>query len=246
MIAKRGPRRGRIIPVLFACFYAGGVAGWLLHARFSTRSTSPAAAVSSPAKPESRPHDAPTATAGERRLKPRPASDMPEVPVIGRDSVAELRRHGLQLPIEGADVDAMEGGFGERRGGGSRSHEAADILAPRHTPVRAVEAGRIAKLFFSKAGGTTVYQFDPTERFCYYYAHLDRYADGLREGQEVSAGDVIGYVGTSGNAPPNTPHLHFGIFELTDARRWWEGRPIDPYLVYRAEHPRRSRYRDSR
>ncbi len=130
-------------------------------------------------------------------------------------------------------MDAMEGGFGERRGGGGRGHEAVDILAPRHTPVHAVEGGRIAKLFFSKAGGTTIYQFDPTERFCYYYAHLDRYADGLREGQEVSAGDVIGYVGTSGNAPPNTPHLHFAIFELTDARRWWEGRPLDPYLVYR-------------
>jgi murein DD-endopeptidase MepM/ murein hydrolase activator NlpD len=232
MIAKRGPRRGRIIPVLFACFYAGCVTGWLLHARFSTRSTSPAA-VSSPVTPESRPHDGPIATAGDSRLKPRLATEMPDVPVIGRDSVAELRRHRLQLPIEGVEVDVMEGSFGERRGGGGRGHEAVDLLAPRHTPVRAVEGGRIAKLFFSKAGGTTIYQFDPTGRFCYYYAHLERYAEGLREGQEVSAGEVLGYVGTSGNAPANTPHLHFAIFELEDARRWWEGRPIDPYLVFR-------------
>jgi len=232
MTAKRGPRRGRIIPVLVACFYAGGVAGWLLHATFSTKGASPAGESAPAVRYESRPHDA-TATAGESRLNPRPTGDVAEVPIIGRDPFAELGRHHLQLPIEGADEDAMEGGFGERRGGGNRSHEAADILAPRHTPVRAVEGGRIAKLFFSKAGGTTIYQFDPTERFCYYYAHLDRYADGLREGQEVSAGDVIGYVGTSGNAPPNTPHLHFAIFELTDARRWWEGRPLDPYLVYR-------------
>ena len=232
MIAKRRPRRGRIIPVLFACFYAGCVAGWLLHARFSTRSTSPAA-MSSPVKPESRPHDGPIATAGDSRLKPRLATERLDVPVIGRDSVAELRRHRLQLPIGGVKVDAMEGSFGERRGGGSRGHEAVDLLAPRHTPVRAVEGGRIAKLFFSKAGGTTIYQFDPTGRFCYYYAHLERYAEGLREGQEVSAGEVLGYVGTSGNAPANTPHLHFAIFELEDARRWWEGRPIDPYLVFR-------------
>jgi peptidoglycan LD-endopeptidase LytH len=233
MTPKRGPRRGRMIPALIACFYAGGVAGWLLHATFSSRSSPPAAVSAPPAKLEFRPHDMPAATSGESRLNPRATGEMPEVPIIGGDPVAEVRRHHLQLPIEDADVDTMEGGFGERRGGGGRGHEAVDILAPRHTPVHAVEGGRIAKLFFSKAGGTTIYQFDPTERFCYYYAHLDRYADGLREGQEVSAGDVIGYVGTSGNAPANTPHLHFAIFQLTDARRWWEGRPIDPYPVYR-------------
>ena len=128
------------------------------------------------------------------------------------------------------DVDDWKGHFAQRRGGGSRGHEAVDILAPRHTPVVAVEDGTIARLFNSKAGGITVYQFDPTGQFCYYYAHLQRYAAGLRDGQRVSKGDVIGYVGTTGNAPPNTPHLHFAIFQLTDAKRWWEGRPIDPYL----------------
>lgn len=233
MTPKRGPRRGRMIPALIACFYAGGVAGWLLHATLSTRSPSQAAVSGPAAKLESRPHDTPAATSGESRLNPRDTGEMPGVPIIGGDPVAEVRRHHLRLPIEDADVDTMEGGFGEKRGGGGRGHEAVDILAPRHTPVHAVEGGRIAKLFFSKAGGTTIYQFDPTERFCYYYAHLERYADGLREGQEVSEGDVIGYVGTSGNAPANTPHLHFAIFQLTDARRWWEGRPIDPYPVYR-------------
>lgn len=232
MTAKRGPRRGRIIPALIACFYAGGVAGWLLHATFSTKGASPAARSALAVTLESGPHDAPAATAGEIALNPRPTGDNPEIPVIGRDPIAELRRQHLQLPVDGADVDAMEGGFGEKRGGGGRGHEAVDILAPRDTPVHAVEGGRIAKLFFSKAGGTTIYQFDPAGRFCYYYAHLERYADGLREGQEVSAGEVIGYVGTSGNAPASTPHLHFAIFELTDARRWWEGRPLDPYLVY--------------
>ena len=120
---------------------------------------------------------------------------------------------------------------------GSRRHEAVDILAPRGTPVRAVEDGTVAKLFLSKAGGITVYQFDASERFTYYYAHLDRYAEGLREGQRVERGDLIGYVGTTGNAPRNTPHLHFAIFELTPQKRWWEGTPVDPYLVFRTSEP---------
>ena len=230
MTVKRGPRRGRIIPVMIACFYAGGVAGWLLHARFSTDGVPPAATAVA-VKPDSGPHDGPAAIAGE--LTPRATGAAPEGgPTIDRDPIAELRRQHLRLPVAGADVAAMEAGFRQRRGGGSRSHDAVDILAPRHTPVHAVDGGRIAKLFFSKAGGTTIYQFDPSERFCYYYAHLERYADGLREGQELSAGEVIGYVGTSGNAPPGTPHLHFAVFALTDARRWWEGRPLDPFLIY--------------
>ena len=131
----------------------------------------------------------------------------------------------------------MKGAFEERRGGGSRRHEAVDILAPQGTPVRAVEDGTIAKLFLSKAGGITIYQFDTSERFTYYYAHLDRYAEGLREGQRLERGDVIGYVGTTGNAPRNTPHLHFAIFELTPQKRWWEGTPVDPYLVFRKSEP---------
>jgi peptidoglycan LD-endopeptidase LytH len=99
--------------------------------------------------------------------------------------------------------------------------------------VVAVEPGRIAKLFNSKAGGITIYQFDPTEQFCYYYAHLERYADGLQEGQHVDKGQVIGYVGVSGNAPKDTPHLHFAVFRLGPTKRWWEGTPIDPYDLLR-------------
>ena len=95
----------------------------------------------------------------------------------------------------------------------------------------AVEQGTIARLFFSDRGGTTIYQFDPTSSYVYYYAHLERYAPGLKEGQTVDAGQVIVYVGTSGNAPPGTPHLHFTIFKLTEKKRWWEGVPIDPFRV---------------
>ena len=107
------------------------------------------------------------------------------------------------------------------------------MLAPRNTPVRAVDDGKIAKLFLSRAGGNTIYQFDPSERFCYYYAHLDHYAAGLHDGQLVAKGEVIGYVGTTGNAPPETPHLHLAILKLGDDKRWWKGTAIDPFLVFR-------------
>jgi murein DD-endopeptidase MepM/ murein hydrolase activator NlpD len=98
--------------------------------------------------------------------------------------------------------------------------------------VHAVDDGTIEKLFVSKQGGITVYQFDPSERFCYYYAHLERYASGLHEKQKVSRGDILGFVGTTGNAPANTPHLHFAIFALTPEKRGWQGTPLDPWAVF--------------
>jgi murein DD-endopeptidase MepM/ murein hydrolase activator NlpD len=143
-------------------------------------------------------------------------------------STAGLDNRELEMPVEGADRADLTRQFDDARGG-ARRHEAIDILAPRNTPVKAVENGTIARLFHSKAGGITIYQFDPSQQFCYYYAHLERYATGLKEGDPVRKGQVIGYVGTSGNAPPNTPHLHFAIFRLTAEKRWWEGTPIDPY-----------------
>ena len=155
--------------------------------------------------------------------------EMDRPPVLGPPPAAELEDRDLLIPVEGYSPDRLVRSFDDARG--SRKHEAIDILAPHGTPVRAVEGGRIARLFSSKAGGITIYQFDPTERYCYYYAHLDRYAEGLRENGRVRQGQVIGYVGTSGNAPKDTPHLHFAIFRLTDEKRWWEGTPLDPYVV---------------
>ena len=146
------------------------------------------------------------------------------------DAVKELRKRHLEMPLQGLKRHDLRDTFSEMRGG-TRRHEALDILAPRNTPVLAVEDGRVAKLFLSKAGGLTVYQFDPTSTYAYYYAHLERYADGLKDGDRVERGQVIGYVGTSGNAPPDTPHLHFAIFKLTEEKRWWKGRAIDPYPI---------------
>jgi murein DD-endopeptidase MepM/ murein hydrolase activator NlpD len=107
------------------------------------------------------------------------------------------------------------------------------MMAARNTPIHAVDHGTIAKLFVSNAGGLTIYQFDQSGRFCYYYAHLERYAFGLEEGQRVLRGEVIGYVGTSGNAPLGAPHLHLAISVLGPDRSWWQGNPLDPYLVFR-------------
>ena len=142
---------------------------------------------------------------------------------------SDPRRIGL--PIAGLKAKDIQDTFDQVRGGGSRAHEATDILSPRGTPVLAVVDGTIKKLFLSKPGGLTVYQFDPDEVYSYYYAHLDRYAEGLKEGMSVKRGDVIGYVGTTGNADPGTPHLHLAIFKLGPAKRWWEGTPINPYPI---------------
>jgi murein DD-endopeptidase MepM/ murein hydrolase activator NlpD len=147
-------------------------------------------------------------------------------------AIETLRKRRLTLPVQGVTRDALRRTFRERRGG-DRQHEAMDIAAARDTPVLAVEDGTIAKLFLSKPGGITIYQYDPGETYAYYYAHLARYADGLRERARVERGQVIGYVGTSGNAPPDAPHLHFAIFRLTPQKHWWQGTPLDPYPVLR-------------
>jgi peptidoglycan LD-endopeptidase LytH len=135
----------------------------------------------------------------------------------------------LIIPVQGVSIANIQDTFNETRGT-SRKHEATDILAPTGTPVIAVDDGVIRKLFLSKPGGNTIYQFDPTQQYAYYYAHLDRYAENIREGSTVRQGDVIGYVGTTGNAG-NTSHLHFTIFKLGPEKRWWEGTPINPYPI---------------
>lgn len=165
-------------------------------------------------------------------VSPPPTPDVNALPVIESDPLADLRRRHLEMPVLGASRDALRTSFDEARSG-SRTHEAIDILAPLGTPVVAVEDGIIAKLFLSDAGGITVYLFDPTGRYAYYYAHLDRYAGGLADGMPIKRGQVLGYVGVTGNAPKSTPHLHFAIFKLTDAKHWWQGTPIDPFQVLR-------------
>jgi murein DD-endopeptidase MepM/ murein hydrolase activator NlpD len=149
---------------------------------------------------------------------------------VQSDPIADLRKRHLDVPVRHVSRDELVDSFNDARTGGA-THEGIDILAPRNTPVVAVEDGTIAKLFLSVPGGITVYQFDPSTTYVYYYAHLERYAEGITEGARVERGHVLGYVGTSGNAPKNTPHLHFEIMVLTQQKQWWRGTSIDPYLV---------------
>lgn len=133
----------------------------------------------------------------------------------------------LIIPVVGVQHSGLHDTYTQARSGG-RTHNAIDILAPRNTPVIAAVDGTIRKLFTSKAGGLTIYQFDVDEERVYYYAHLDHYVDGIAEGQFIRQGTVIGYVGTTGNAR-ETPHLHFAIDVLPPTKEWWKGETLNPY-----------------
>lgn len=137
-----------------------------------------------------------------------------------------LASRALEFPVRGHEA-ALRDNFDERRG--SALHGALDIMAPRGTPVVAVDDGTIAKLFSSKPGGLTIYQYDPAGKLAYYYAHLDRYAPGTKQGEKVKRGQVIGYVGSTGNARADAPHLHFTVYALPPGKQWWRGVAINPF-----------------
>jgi peptidoglycan LD-endopeptidase LytH len=225
MMTPLWDRRVRLGCALLACFCTGALADGLLRMKYVRSEPG----VRDVATVRLRAETSGGAAAQLRGDTTRTASDRSSPPVAATTGLMPTGR--LRVPIDGVEVEALKGGFDERRG--THPHEAVDILAPRNTPVLAVESGTIAKLFVSNAGGITIYQFDPSGRLAYYYAHLEKYADGLHEGQAVAQGDVIGYVGTTGNAPPGTPHLHFAVFELDETHRWWKGKAIDPYLVFK-------------
>ncbi len=150
--------------------------------------------------------------------------------IIGRGAAAAddvLATRDLLIPVQGAPLSAVRDNFDEGRGG--HKHEALDIMAARGTPVLAADSGRIAKLFTSAAGGITLYQFDRDEKYVYYYAHLDRYAKGIAPGKWLERGELLGYVGTTGNAKRDAPHLHFTIFRLGPDKKWWKGTAVNPY-----------------
>jgi murein DD-endopeptidase MepM/ murein hydrolase activator NlpD len=171
--------------------------------------------------------------AGEPAAQPEPRPvPAREASVASAGDIAMLRGRGLLVPVAGVRSASLVGSFNEVRG--SRVHEALDIAAPRGTPVLSTDDGTVLKLFTSRGGGLTIYAADPTKKFIYYYAHLDAYAPALAEGQAIAKGQLIGTVGTTGNAPPNTPHLHFAILRNDDMSKWWMGTPLDPFLVLRA------------
>jgi peptidoglycan LD-endopeptidase LytH len=182
------------------------------------------------APPAGAPSTAPNPSPPPGSRTPPPAITPPVLTTPAAPPPADLAQRNLLLPVQGMRSKDLHDTFSEARGQG-RVHEAIDIIAPRNTPVLAVEGGRIVKFFSSNLGGLTIYQFDPTETYCYYYAHLKSYAPGLKEGDVVVRGQVIGYVGSSGNAGPDNPHLHFTIFRLTQEKHWWQGQAINPYPI---------------
>jgi peptidoglycan LD-endopeptidase LytH len=152
---------------------------------------------------------------------------------MSRDDALTLRERMLMVPVAGVQPLQLRDTFSEKRGGG-RTHRALDILAPRGTPVLAADEGLVLSVRENKLGGRVVFMLDPARRLVYYYAHLDRWADRLAEGKTLAKGDVIGYVGTTGNAPRGTPHLHFQVMRLDDPKRYWDGRPLDarPFFAH--------------
>lgn len=149
------------------------------------------------------------------------------VGVAAPPEVEALHQRAMAVPVSGVARGALRDTYSQGRSG--HSHEAIDIAAPTGTPVLAVADGRLAKLFTSVAGGLTLYQLDAQGQFFYYYAHLARYADGVHEGMLLHRCELIGYVGTTGNASPDSPHLHFAVFVADTQKRWWLGAPINPF-----------------
>jgi peptidoglycan LD-endopeptidase LytH len=157
---------------------------------------------------------------------PRSSGGQAPPPVV---RAAEKGSPEIIVPVEGIAASSLHDTYEQSRSGG-RAHHALDIMAPRGTPVVAAVDGTIRKLFTSGSGGLTIYEFDAREERSYYYAHLDRYAS-IAEGMRVRRGDVLGYVGSTGNASYDAPHLHFAIEQLPPTKEWWKGTPVNPYPI---------------
>jgi peptidoglycan LD-endopeptidase LytH len=242
MRAPNNAERGRGWPVALAGLggFALGAATVLLILWLYGGGT-PAGRTAAPAPAPAAPSPADREAAPGTARPPASPAPSPVVPPAASTSDPDLARRRLLVPVQGILDRDLHDTFNESRGGGARVHEALDIMAPRNTPVLAVEDGRIAKLFVSDQGGLTIYQFDPSETYTYYYAHLERYADGLKEGDPVRRGQVLGYVGTSGNSAKDAPHLHFAVFRLTPEKKWWQGTPLNPYPLFRSGDERAGR-----
>jgi len=221
--------RERPVIVFFAGFVFGLVFLAVLLRQTGMLRTTNASAAPGSQEFQTQPAQSPDTRRSRVSAKP-PDAPSAEVPNAAFRNVPEQRltERRLIIPVEGVHAEDLRDDFNEIRGG--HRHEAIDIMAPRGTPVLAADDGSVVKLFLSKPGGLTLYQFDNSQTYCYYYAHLNSYAPGLKEGTPLRKGDVVGYVGSTGNASPESPHLHFAIFRLGPERRWWEGLPIDPYV----------------
>ncbi len=168
-------------------------------------------------------------------LSPGREGSVPPSPAIGTPAGPGM----LTIPVAGVPPAALVDSFGDARGGGGRSHGAIDIPAPRGTVVIAAADGRVERLFDSRLGGHTIYQRSPDRSTVYYYAHLDAYAPGLAEGMVLRRGQRIAFVGSTGDADPSAPHLHFEVHRLAPGERWWQGTSVNPYPLLAGSAGRR-------
>ena len=224
----------RLMPVVAVGLVIGLGVGWWLFGSHSTAvdiaPVDPAVALAGPvsapgaaaaAAPQREPVAVPDAAPAAPGAMAAPSAVGVPAPSAGPGT-------GLLLPVQGVQPSQLQDTFTDARSEG-RVHDAIDILAPAGTPVLAVADGRVEKLFDSEKGGLTLYQFAPDGVHCYYYAHLQRYAEGIAEDRQIRRGEVIGYVGSTGNADPSAPHLHFEVHLLGPEKQWWKGESINPY-----------------
>ena len=199
-------------------------------AEVTTAAPAPATAATAPETPAEKAVTS-EPVAPEPAPPTEPETEQSAVPTPIADSY-QAHPDALVVPVTGVMPDQLSDTFDDLRGP-DRKHEAMDIMAPKGTPVVAVDDGKVVKLFNSVRGGLTVYQFDPSEKIAYYYAHLDSYAPGVEEGKVLKRGDLIGHVGVTGNSNPDAPHLHFAVFELGAEKQWWRGTAINPYPLFK-------------
>ncbi|CTP91570.1 M23 family metallopeptidase [Xanthomonas graminis] len=238
----------KTLPSLALLVVAVALGYWMLRDGVQVRPSAVAAAAASGETATATPTVSPAAAPAAAQSPPEatiPASaptaaDTPPTPPAATAATAAAApapaNNGadLLIPVQGVTRDQLQDTFTDARSQGRR-HDAIDILAPAGTPVLAVADGNVEKLFDSERGGLTVYQFEPSGRYAYYYAHLQRYADGLAEKQPIRRGQVLGYVGSTGNADPGAPHLHFEVHRLGPEKQWWKGESLNPYPLLRGE-----------
>ncbi|MCA1619993.1 MAG: M23 family metallopeptidase [Acidobacteria bacterium] len=239
-----GPRT-RVLLIAALLFGAVGALVWFLSYRYwsqpvtplappsqdAERLPVPAASPVTPGTPAATP--SPTATPTPTlETTPTPGAS-PQAQGFPGDPSSPLASMRLLIPVQGITPEQLQDTFKDSRSEG-RVHDAIDIIAPRGTPVVAATDGRVVKLFQSVKGGITFYQLaSADEHYVLYYAHLERYADGLAEGHFARRGETVGYVGDTGNVTPGNTHLHFQIYRVEDPRRFWAGENLNPYPLLR-------------
>jgi murein DD-endopeptidase MepM/ murein hydrolase activator NlpD len=235
-IQKGARKRALVLIVSCVFFIFAAVILMNLEAPPGVTRTTGAAPVYKPAIPESSAPAAPASTASTPTppAPPPPVETLPAAPVpaaastVGEADLTALSLKNLVVPVAGVPPEKLRDSFYDGRSEG-RIHQALDIMAAKDTPVVAATDGTVMKLYNSDRGGIMIYQTDTSGLYVYYYGHLSRYADGMTEGKQVKRGEVIGYVGDTGNAGAGNYHLHFGISKMAAPGKWSGGEPINPY-----------------